>query len=97
MNKETLLERCQREAREKFRKEFVRNEMLDLVPIANGKDYDDFFKKIIANTLKQAAESLEGIKQKYYPPDGDFRPDTTELFNQGVTDAQKVLLGELDK
>ncbi len=79
----TLLERCQREARETFW------EQLD----ADGIKKMD---ALIANTLKQAAEALEGMKQEIF---GDPEMNLNikkQSRNKTLTDARKVLLGELD-
>jgi hypothetical protein len=52
---------------------------------------------LIANTLKQAAESLEGMKILELCEDEDTDLYEREVgYNQALTDAQKVLLGELD-
>jgi len=83
--KETLLTKLQREAREYF--------MTD-----NHTSVDaEKLNTLIANTLKQAAEALEGMKhictEECYccgHPPCEYEMGHTDA----LTDAQKVLLGE---
>ncbi len=81
----TLLERCQREAREEIS-----------LSIQDGTLSPEKVDEIIANTLKQAAEALEGMKYDYDRNlEGyNYYSDPTYAHNQALTDAQKILLGE---
>ncbi len=94
MNKETLtlLERCQREAREKFAYH-IKGEKVNL-PLIYVEDLDD----VVANTLKQAAGALEGMKKNhgYDLPTNDFcysEHDVNRSYDSALTEAQR-LLGE---
>lgn len=85
---ETLLQRCQREAQR------IAFKAPDLQPAIFLTDVET----LITNTLKQAAEALEGMKIK------PRRLDTTDsllgqkqsVWNGALTDAQKLIRGELD-
>ncbi len=87
---ETLLEKCQRECEEVLYAEnfnMPHQECLRLYESMNQQ---------IANTLKQAAEALEGLEKKDLPsalkdPAGFCKGIG---YNQALTDAQKLLLGE---
>jgi hypothetical protein len=105
----TLLERCQREARENL-KELLNHPRTGLRDSSDTNKtrteiygiYDD----IIAHTLKQAAEALEGMKYREVAPDNwkaDYAGNqleaatfTANWHNKIVTDAQKLIRGELD-
>jgi hypothetical protein len=86
---ETLLQKCQREAKEK---------------IINDPDYslmaitEDLIDTIIANTLKQAVEALEEMKKEVNNSKHagkSWCPDCEDVgFNYALTDAQNLLLGE---
>jgi len=86
---ETLLQQCQREARE------AAWDLLD-------EDGAELLNEIIANTLKQAAEALEGMKKSVkdlYPEatlntldeETAFQVTYKEGHNRALTDAQKIL------
>lgn len=94
--KETLLTKLQREAREKFNREYVD---MDNQQIWDGKRIESYVSEAIANTLKQAAESLEGMKIEeigYAKNHKDTIEDIRrkEGYNQALTDAQKMLTGD---
>jgi len=86
----TLLERCQREAREKLQD-------FDFEQIWSDEGAEKLnlmVDTLIANTLKQAAEALEGMKKDI---SGDVESATgfPEAVNYGytnaLTDAQRLL------
>lgn len=90
--KETLLQRCQSEAREQC-------SQVDIIPpyqFMGAKQIFSYTDKalddLIANTLKQAAETLEGLKKEM-----ESRHDKTDFYTESyceaLTDAQR-LLGE---
>jgi hypothetical protein len=100
--KETLLQRCQREAREKFNEDTA----------GEVSFYTETINEIIANTLKQAAEEvLNGMIISWSPCGSCNNCETAtsaceriieartenrvrnEIINT-LTDAQKLLLGE---
>jgi hypothetical protein len=97
MNKETLtlLERCQREVREMQKRSF------------DGDLSDKKINELIVFTLKQAAEELDKIAKSlkeevhHLYNEGLNMQYSKTLWNSGInklnTEAQKVLLGELDK
>jgi len=99
--KETLLQRCQREAREKWIKELLAREdgkkpHLGGASLWNAKllALSDTF---IANTLKQAAEALEGMKKKNSAYEQRYKEQAMWAdigYDQALTDAQKLLTGE---
>jgi hypothetical protein len=90
--KETLLQRCQRLAREKYAQdsgEKAHN-------LLSAEELDE----LIANTLKQAAEEVGSIIEK---SNEDFENEPLHPvapfntgYNTALTEAQKVLIGELD-
>ena len=82
MNKETLLERCQREAREMYKEATRYRESMD-----------DDIEDIVANTLKQATEALEGMKKQDLPSSlKDPAGFCSGIgYNQALTDAQRLL------
>jgi hypothetical protein len=80
--KETLLQRCQREAREKLQD-------FDFEQIWNDEGAENLnvlIDTLIANTLKQAAEAIEVMVKNNKDP--YMFPLTERRF---LTDAQKVL------
>ena len=79
----TLLERCQREAREKVFN--INNYNGSSVGSITLKDLND----LIANTLKQAAEEIGKMRQSFMP---DSYSDDWDNISR--TEAQKILLGE---
>lgn len=111
--KETLLQRCQREAREKFESlKCVNGAMFFGTVEATcpcGKtrcsneqtqeeaeaEYTEFLNTLIADTLKQAAEALEGIKtcneKAYRLPDAYVAEIS---YDKAISNAQKILVGE---
>ena len=89
--KETLLQRCQREAREKLVTPW------DYYNDAEGTERyikEEDIDQILANTLKQAAEALEGMKGKEIIHLGSRDTKAEQFYAQALTDAQKLLLGE---
>jgi hypothetical protein len=97
--KETLLQRCQREARELFE---VNGLLEDKNWLGKGmaeQKIEVLLSLAIANTLKQAAESLEGMKDR----EEQIRmlveqKSIDRIYTNGkidaLTDAQRLLLGE---
>ena len=100
--KETLLERCQQRQ--------LQDQSHLVYLVKNNRPFTDFRKYVlkecnaaIANTLKQAAGALEGIKKE---PKECGVCNACELvmtcttleadreYNCALTDAQKILLGE---
>ncbi len=76
----TLLERCQREAREKF----------GFISDSNFPTNEDI-NTLIAHTLKQAAEALEGLKEEHTPLHDAHKFYHVKDRNQALTDAQKII------
>ncbi len=83
----TLLERCQRDAREMQKQSY------------DGDLTDKEINELIVFTLKQAAEVLEG-KKKEEPPHAGYTAVEAGMYsyakgyNKALTDAQRLLLGE---
>jgi hypothetical protein len=81
---QTLLERCQREAREtieNYEKELV------MFPV-------ELLDTLISNTLKQAADALEGMKMPKEVPEGEEKGRWISKrfgYNHAISDAQKLL------
>jgi hypothetical protein len=91
--KETLLQRCQREAREHFTLNYLASFDSD-----NEGDMADLSSELIAtvntliaNTLKQAAEEIEKLKRT-----DDTQMSHDHTYDEALTDAQKLIRGELD-
>ena len=98
--KETLLQRCQREALEEYQKRYI----------LNDESLIETLNKIITHTLKQAAEEIGKMEKpetcpKYPNGNGacnqrdcefcrDKESESRDGYNQALTDAQKLLLGE---
>jgi hypothetical protein len=86
MKKETLLERLQREAREKMQKGSYSGQT-KAGSLGAGFFTEEDVMEIIAYVLKEAAAALEEIKKE----------ETMYILraeNQALTAAQKVLLGK---
>jgi hypothetical protein len=105
----TLLERCQREAKEQTSKlaAAYQSDSMEFdysVLEIPEKDLQTYVSEAIANTLKQAAEALEGIKivMDYEEQQYHYSIDLTSKYNaiqhnKTLTDAQKLLLGDDNK
>jgi len=92
--KETLLQRCQQLAHETYCKD------QGVLPIGLNAERMPWLDEAIANTLKQAAEEVGSIPER---SNEDFENEPLHPvasfntgYNSALTDAQKVLLGELD-
>ena len=99
MNKETLLERCQREAREKFRCR-CGDERCEANVVRFSFNKMDI---LVANTLKQAAEEYTRIIDKVvekqrirvvYKSDRMYIAALAREIKEALTDAQKLIRGE---
>lgn len=94
----TLLERCQREARLKMWSFLDDKNQMDMDAVCQ---FEKALDTLIANTLKQAAEALEGLKTEEPLYVGKtqyefYKGDIRWVANHALTDAQKLLRGELD-
>ena len=87
----TLLEQCQREFDKNFEmKNFALYSKKHDIPATTTE-----IKYLLADTLKEAAEALEGMKILELCEDKDTDLYEREVgYNQALTDAQKLLLGE---
>jgi len=99
----TLLERCQREAREKLLKLYREHNLLkhNVFSTTNQderyeKEFFDELDLAIANTLKQAAEEIEKLKENIDVTYGEqyWATVVEEKIIDALTDAQKVIRGE---
>jgi len=89
----TLLERCQRE-----HQDATYRVLSDLqIGKASLQDAFDVIDTLAANTLKQAAEALEGRKATIHPIDDAHIFYNKQMWNAALTDAQKMLTGEYNE
>jgi hypothetical protein len=90
--KETLVQICVEKAKEHLSTydSYDNTRTYQAVP-------EDELPELVANTLKQVAEALEGMKDKIDVPIGEYGHYYVEVkIEDALTDAQKVIRGELD-
>lgn len=92
-NTQTLLERCQREAREKVSKNIYDTEMCVIPEDCIPDRLLPIIDEIIANTLKQAAEAVTKIVDGYLVAISTGEEDyTTQQLGEAINaDAQKII------
>jgi hypothetical protein len=97
--KETLLTKLQREALRLYDEYYKHGTQEDgSTTYVTEKDFDIMSKEIIAHTLKQAAEALEVLKKNCELCGGNYHYECPKAqYDEALTEAQKVLLEELDK
>ena len=93
--KKTLLQRCESE------RDKALGRIRKAIESGAHQNIPHIIDTLIANTLKQAAEALEDMKQiAHINQDHICRfndgEQVCDCFNSALTDAQKIIRGELD-